>query len=76
MALAHRCHQERLPSPSTNVVEFVLQPETLPNQPVTLIKQTSSLFFYGALDLGDLGGQCSNVGFSLLAVVRPPDVAG
>ena len=41
-ALVHRCHQERLPSASTNVVEFVLQPETLSNQLVTLVKETTS----------------------------------
>ena len=32
IALAHRCSPERLPSASTNVVEFVLQPDALLNQ--------------------------------------------
>ena len=68
--------RERWPSPSTHVVEFVLQPKALLNQPVAFIQQAASLFFDLALEVGDPGGQRIDVGLCLVPVVSPPDVAG
>ena len=42
------------PSPSTKVVEFVLEPEALLNQLVTLVKQVASTVFNLFLKAADL----------------------
>ena len=44
-----------MPSASTNVVQFVLQPQSQRNQLVTLFKQPTSLFFILTLKIADLG---------------------
>ena len=58
--LCERCRQQPQlrtdHSPSTNVVEFVLQPDALLNQLVTLVKQVASTVFNLLLEIADLGG--------------------
>ena len=43
-------------TPSTNVVEFVLEPEALLDHPVAPIKQVASAVFDLLLKIADLGG--------------------
>ena len=63
-----------MPSASTNVVEFVLQPKALLNHPVTFIKQVASTVFNFLLKAADLVGQVLDVGLCLPAVVIAPEV--
>ena len=63
-------------SSSTNVVQLVLEPETLLDHAVALIQQVASTVFNLLLKIGDLGSEGLDVGLCLLAIKIAPQVGG